>query len=68
MVPKTAVVLRNGRQVVFTEHDGYAHWNYVQTIHENSDSYTVDGLKEGDRVIISGNINMAHETPVTIVK
>lgn len=68
VVPKTAVVLRNGRQVVFTEREGYAHWNYVQTIHENSDSYTVDGLKEGDRVIISGNINMAHETPVTIVK
>ena len=68
VVPKTAVVLRNGRQVVFTEREGYAHWNYVQTIHENSDSYMVDGLKEGDRVIISGNINMAHETPVTIVK
>ena len=68
VLPKTAVVLRNGRQVVFTEREGYAHWNYVQTIHENSDSYTVDGLKEGDRVIISGNINMAHETPVTIVK
>ena len=68
VVPKTAVVLRNGRQVVFTEHEGYAHWNYVQTIYENSDSYTVDGLNDGDRVIISGNINMAHETPVTIVK
>ena len=68
VVPKTAVVLRNGRQVVFTEREGYAHWNYVETIHENSDSYTVNGLQEGDRVIVSGNINMAHETPVTIVK
>ena len=35
---------------------------------ENADSYTIiDGLKEGDIVITSGNINLAHEAPVKVI-
>lgn len=68
VVPKTAVVLRSGKQVVFTLVNGQAYWNYVQTGMENADSYTiVEGLKEGDVVITSGNINLAHESPVKVV-
>lgn len=71
VVPKEAVVLRSGKQVVFTlnEDDGKAYWNYIHTGLENASSYTVlDGLKEGDIVITSGNINLAHEAPVKIVE
>ena len=69
VVPKEAVVLRSGKQVVFTLVDEKAHWNYVQTGLENAGSYTItEGLKDGDPIIISGNINLAHETPVTVVK
>ena len=69
VVPKSAVVLRSGRQVVFTLKEGKAMWNYVQTGLENMESYTIeDGLKEGDTVIISGNLNLAHETPVNVIK
>lgn len=68
VVPKSAVVLRTGRQVVFTYEDGKAMWNYVTTGLENLDSYEItDGLKEGDIVIFSGNENLAHESPVLIV-
>ncbi|WP_313382205.1 efflux RND transporter periplasmic adaptor subunit [Proteiniphilum saccharofermentans] len=69
VVPKSAVVLRTGRQVVFTLVDGKAIWNYVQTGLENASSYTITGetLKEGDRIITSGNINLAHESPVTVI-
>lgn len=67
VVPKDAVVLRSGKQVAFTLIDGKAYWNYVQTGLENAAYYTItEGLKEGDVVITSGNINLAHETPVTI--
>lgn len=31
VIPKTAVVLRSGKQVVFTLKDGKAMWNYVHT-------------------------------------
>lgn len=64
-VPKTAVVLRSGRQVVFTYEDGMAMWNYVTTGLENLDSYEItEGLHAGQTVIVSGNENLAHESPV----
>lgn len=66
VIPKSAVVLRSGKQVVFTLIDGkQAKWNYIHTALENIDSYSVaDGLLEGDTIIVSGNINLAHEAPV----
>lgn len=68
VIPKEALVLRSGRQVVFTLVDGKAYWNYVETGLENAGHYTViSNLKEGDIVITSGNINLAHETTVSVV-
>lgn len=67
IIPKSALVLRTGRQVVFTYENGKAMWNYVTTGLENLDSYEIsEGLNEGDTVIFSGNENLAHETPVVI--
>jgi len=67
LIPKSALVLRNNRKVVFTSKNGQAQWVYVQTSLENSESYVVtEGLKEGDSVIIEGNINLAHESPIVV--
>ncbi len=67
VVPKQAVVMRDGRRVVFTVRNGKAYWNYVSIGQENSFSYTItQGLKEGDSVIVSGNQNLAHFTPIAI--
>lgn len=69
VVPKTAVVLRSGKQVVFTHQNGVALWNYVQTALENMTEYTlVEGLTEGAEVIVSGNVNLAHEAPVKVME
>ncbi|GHV68420.1 cation transporter [Bacteroidia bacterium] len=69
VIPKEALVLRSGKQVVFTLDKGKAMWNYVHTGLENAGYYTVvDGLKEGDMVITGGNINLAHEAPVRVVE
>jgi len=70
VVPKTAVVLRTGKQVVFTTVDGKAIWNYIDTGFENATEYTIasETLKEGDQIIVSGNINLAHESPITTVE
>lgn len=69
VVPKTAVVLRTGKQVIFTLKDGKAMWNYVTTGLENMTEYTVtgDGMEEGIQVIVTGNVNLAHETPVKVM-
>lgn len=72
VVPKSAVVLRSGKQVVFTLKDGKAYWNYIHTGLENAEYYTLiegdkESLNEGDAVIITGNVNLAHEAPVTVI-
>ncbi|MDE5881661.1 MAG: efflux RND transporter periplasmic adaptor subunit [Muribaculaceae bacterium] len=67
MVPKSAVVLRSGRPVVFTLDGKKAIWNYVTTGMENLDSYEItDGLSGGETVIVSGCENLAHEAPVNV--
>ncbi|MDR2810067.1 MAG: efflux RND transporter periplasmic adaptor subunit [Tannerellaceae bacterium] len=69
VVPKTAVVIRSGKQVVFTLVDGKSYWNYVQTGLENMQEYIVtEGLTEGSVIITSGNINLAHESTVSVKK
>lgn len=70
VVPKTAVVLRSDRQVVFTlDGEGRAVWNYVKTGLENLTDYTItEGLEPGVTVITTGNINLAHESPVTVTE
>ncbi|GAB2565839.1 efflux RND transporter periplasmic adaptor subunit [Spirosoma areae] len=77
IVPKSAVVERSGRKVVFTVEAGKANpavprrdrakWNYVTIAHENDTEVAIsEGLKPGDRVIVSGNLNLGHDAPVTV--
>jgi RND family efflux transporter MFP subunit len=66
VVPKTAVVLRTGKQVVFAYKDGKAAWNYVTSGLENATQYTVtsETLTEGDEIIIGGNEHLADGSEV----
>lgn len=68
IIPKSALLLRQNKQVVFTYKEGKALWNYVKTGFENSDSYTIiEGLGEGDEVIVEGSLNLAHESKVEVI-
>ena len=71
VIPKSAVVMRSGKPVVFTLTHGKAQWNYVNVLAENSDSCTVaprtkeyEGLSAGDTVIVKGNLNLAHDSEI----
>ncbi len=68
VVPKEALVIRQGRDVIFIRQDSLAIWKYVTVEFENSTSLSVketpDGIHPGDLVIIRGNVNLAHETIV----
>ena len=74
VVPKPAVVLRDNYEVLFKVVNGKAYWNYVKTVLENSDNYSVipnpdkesASLEVGDTIIVSGNLNLAHESDVEI--
>jgi RND family efflux transporter MFP subunit len=74
VVPKSAVLLRDNQEVLFRcTKDSIAFWTYIQTTGENTTSYSVIAhpdkggtLKPGDTIIISGNLNLAHESKVIV--
>ncbi|MFN3840758.1 MAG: efflux RND transporter periplasmic adaptor subunit [Cyclobacteriaceae bacterium] len=69
IVPKEAVVIRSGRAVVFTAEDGLAKWNYVTTGRENGKEIEIlDGLADDKAVIVTNNLQLAHDAPVSEVK
>ncbi|MDN3618609.1 efflux RND transporter periplasmic adaptor subunit [Polaribacter undariae] len=74
VVPKSAVVLRDNQEVLFTLKKGKAYWTYIQTTIENSKEYAViphpdkssASLQQGDTIIISDNLNLAHDSEIAI--
>ena len=73
VVPKDAVVERDGYHVIFRYRDGRAVWTYVDVLHSNISSFAITGCKrketsieEGDIVITSGNLNLADGTEVKL--
>ena len=69
VVPKQSVVLRQNREVLFRYTKGTAYWTYINVLDENENQYSVvaaEGatLELGDTVIISNNLNLAHESEV----
>lgn len=74
-VPKSAVVMRDGYDVlfVFNPKTNKAEWRYVDIPHSNSTHHVVRGhkekdvqLDEGEAIIISGNLNLADGSDVEI--
>jgi RND family efflux transporter MFP subunit len=71
IVPKSAVVLRSGREVVFSydPENQLAKWNYVQIARENDDAVAIsEGLEAGMLVICEGNLNLAHDAAVQVME
>lgn len=76
VVPRSAVVVRDNLDVLFTyTDDGIAHWTYVNIIRSNGDSHVVipnedrgASLNEGDKVIVNGNLNLADGSKVQLKK
>jgi RND family efflux transporter MFP subunit len=67
VVPREALVIRQGKDVIFVRQDSLAIWKYVTVEYENSTSVAIregESLSPGDNVIIGGNVNLAHETIV----
>lgn len=74
VVPKSAVLIRDNQEVLFRiDSENKATWTYVHILQSNSNSYVVvpnqekgAELKEGDIIITSGNLNLAHGSGVMI--
>jgi len=76
LVPKKAVIERDGRPLVFVVHNGRADWVYIQRGRDNGvdtevlpDSITNElPIKVGDQVITQGHLTLTHQAPVRVVK
>ncbi len=65
IIPKSAVLARQGKKVVFVYKDGKAIWKYVTTGYENSKMVSIEkGLKAGEEVIYENNLGLSHEAVV----
>ena len=68
IVPKSAVLPRQGKKVVFVHENGKAIWKYVTTGVENSEEISIEaGLKEGEEVIYDNNLGLSHESEVIVI-
>lgn len=70
IIPKSAVTLRQEKKVVFVCINDTAHWRYVTIGQENSSYCTVTGdeIKPGEEVVVDGNFNLSHLSPVVKMK
>jgi RND family efflux transporter MFP subunit len=73
VVPKSAVILRDGLEVLFRYVDGKSVWTYVHITASNSTEHIVApnidrgaDLNVGDVIITSGNLNLGDGTDVEI--
>jgi len=66
-VPSSALLRRQGKDLVFLWKNDTAYWNYVEPGQRNSEWISIkSGIEEGDVVISSGNRNLAHRVAVLI--
>jgi hypothetical protein len=69
LLPKSAVVLRSGRTLVFTydASSERAKWQYVTVGYENDELVAVtEGVEAGQRVIVRGGLTLDHDSAVRV--
>jgi membrane fusion protein, multidrug efflux system len=64
-IPRSAMLSRNDRDLVFLVKDGIAKWQYVSTGFGNSEAIEiVSGLNAGDTIITGGHYSLGHNVKV----
>ena len=68
LVPREAILVRDGRTLVFLARSGKAEWRYVSAGEENEEYFDVlSGLDEGDSVMIAGHHTLVHQARIRVV-
>ncbi|MFZ2323356.1 MAG: efflux RND transporter periplasmic adaptor subunit [Ignavibacteriaceae bacterium] len=69
LIPKEALLIRDKRNLVFITENNLAKWHYVQ-IGSQNDKYIeiLDGVLPGDKVIVEGHYNLAHDSNIKAIK
>ncbi len=68
-VPRKAVLVRSERPLVFVVEKNIALWRYIEMGEQNSEEVEVkSGVEEGELVIVEGQLTLAHQSKVKIIK
>jgi RND family efflux transporter MFP subunit len=68
LVPRSALLERDERTLLFTVDHGRAKWHYVETGEANDELLEIrSGIAAGDTVIVDGHFTLAHDAPVSII-
>jgi RND family efflux transporter MFP subunit len=74
LIPRDAILIRDGRPLVFKVVDGLSQWIYVQLGERNDHFVEVEkalqggSLKTGDQVVISNHLTLTHGAAVKVKK
>lgn len=69
LIPKEALLVRDKRSLVFTAEDNLAKWHYIQIGGQNDKFIEViEGVIPGDKVIVEGHYNLAHDSNIKTIK
>lgn len=67
VVPDEAVLVRQGRDLVFVVQDGRAQWQYVGLGARSGDYVEItEGVAPGDTIAVDGHFALAHDAPVRV--
>ena len=69
IVPRKAILVRSERPLVFVVENNIALWRYIEMGKQNSEDVEIkSGVEEGELVIVEGQLTLAHQSKVRIVK
>jgi len=69
LIPQDAVLVRGGRKLAFVVEGNLAKWRYLELGLENEEyAEVLDGITEGEEVIIEGHFTLAHDARVRVVE
>ncbi len=69
LIPQDAVLSRSGRKLAFVVINDVAKWRYIEIGLENEKyAEVLDGIKEGELVLIDGHLTLAHDARVKIIQ
>ncbi len=68
-VPRKAIIVRSGRPLVFVVKNGIALWRYIELGAQNDEEAEVkSGVAPGEDVVVEGQLTLAHQSKVKILK
>jgi len=69
LIPQDAVLTREGKRLAFVVQNDLAKWRYIEVGIENEDyAEVINGIEEGELVIVEGHLTLAHDAKVRVIQ